>query len=147
MLLRGIETILFHPDWGIYDMAVGSQIISAFSGPADNTSFDLITHKPNKNINTMRLNAKEQHLNTLYERVKKLRISKSIDQLESIFNEMIDDFPDEWLLSLEIFELATENSLEWSKKIQQHLESIKKSNPKKKTLIDDGLILISETIT
>ena len=40
------ETILFQPEWGIYDMAVGKKVISAFSGPADVNSFDLISHVP-----------------------------------------------------------------------------------------------------
>jgi len=33
------ETVLFQPEWGIYDMAVGKKIVSAFSGPADSNSF------------------------------------------------------------------------------------------------------------
>jgi phenylalanine-4-hydroxylase len=40
------NTILFKPEWGIYDMAVGKKIISAFSGPADINSFDMTTHIP-----------------------------------------------------------------------------------------------------
>jgi phenylalanine-4-hydroxylase len=31
--------ILFQPDWGVYDMAVGNKITSAYSGCADNSSF------------------------------------------------------------------------------------------------------------
>jgi phenylalanine-4-hydroxylase len=41
------DTILFKPEWGKYDMAVGKKVVSAFSGPADCKSFDLITHLPN----------------------------------------------------------------------------------------------------
>src|SRR5690606_29437015 len=40
------DTILFQPEWGTYDMAVGKKIVSAFSGPADINSFDMITHIP-----------------------------------------------------------------------------------------------------
>ena len=32
---------LFKPEWGIYDMAVGEKIISAFAGPADPDAFEL----------------------------------------------------------------------------------------------------------
>ena len=40
------DTVLFRPEWGIYDMAVGKKVISAFSGPADVNSFDMINHVP-----------------------------------------------------------------------------------------------------
>ncbi len=33
--------ILYQPTWGIYDMAVGSRIVSCFSGPADPIAFGL----------------------------------------------------------------------------------------------------------
>jgi phenylalanine-4-hydroxylase len=36
------KTVLFQPEWGVYDMAVGKKVTSAFSGPADVNSFDLI---------------------------------------------------------------------------------------------------------
>ena len=38
--------VLFQPEWGKFDMAVGKEVISAFAGPADWHSFDMITHKP-----------------------------------------------------------------------------------------------------
>ncbi len=34
------DEVLFHPDWGIYDMAIGTDVISAYAGPADVTSFE-----------------------------------------------------------------------------------------------------------
>ena len=40
------DTILFQPEWGIYDMAVGKEICSAYAGPADANSFDMINHVP-----------------------------------------------------------------------------------------------------
>ena len=32
------EEILFKPEWGIYDMAVGKEVVSVFAGPADDLS-------------------------------------------------------------------------------------------------------------
>ncbi|MCP2025824.1 hypothetical protein L1276_000964 [Flavobacterium sp. HSC-32F16] len=34
------KTILFQPDLGNYDIAIGKKAVSAFSGPADVNSFD-----------------------------------------------------------------------------------------------------------
>ena len=33
------NTVLFHPSWGIYDMAVGKEIVSGYAGPASVKSF------------------------------------------------------------------------------------------------------------
>ena len=33
--VKHYDEVLFHPDWGIYDMAIGKSIVSAFAGPAD----------------------------------------------------------------------------------------------------------------
>ena len=36
------DQILFNPEWGIYDMAIGKELVSAYSGPADVDSFENI---------------------------------------------------------------------------------------------------------
>ncbi len=139
------ETILFHPDWGIYDMAVGNKIVSAFSGPADVKSFDLIDHVPSEKTHKIQLGNKEQQLNELYFKTKQLRDSKSIEGLETIFNELVQNFPDEWLLPLEILELAISYSLPWVDKIEAHINQVKTHNPDKAHLVDDGIELLSIT--
>ncbi|APD07014.1 phenylalanine 4-monooxygenase [Flavobacteriaceae bacterium UJ101] len=138
-------TILFHPDWGIYDMAVGNKIVSAFSGPADVKSFDLIDHVPSEKTHKIQLGNKEQQLNELYFKTKQLRDSKSIEGLETIFNELVQNFPDEWLLPLEILELAISYSLPWVDKIEAHINQVKTHNPDKAHLVDDGIELLSIT--
>ena len=34
------DRILFKPEWGIYDMAIGKEVISGYAGPADVNSFE-----------------------------------------------------------------------------------------------------------
>ena len=34
---RGLT--LFHPEWGVFDMAVGNQVVSVFGGPADRQAY------------------------------------------------------------------------------------------------------------
>jgi phenylalanine-4-hydroxylase len=44
--VRYQDKVLFEPGWGVYDMAVGSEIISGFSGPADPNAFGLSYEAP-----------------------------------------------------------------------------------------------------
>ena len=49
----------------------------------------------------------------------------------------------DWLLSLELYELAKQNKMEsFTSEIRQHLEKLKISRPKIAHLIEDGLELI-----
>ncbi len=43
------DKVLFTPDMGIYHMAVGKEVVSVFSGPADNGSFNRIIKQPYSN--------------------------------------------------------------------------------------------------
>lgn len=101
------DEILFKPEWGIYDMAVGSEIISAYAGPADADSFDQITHVPSEKMHERKLTDKLKKLHALYGEVREMRIENNInqDRLFTIFNEVKASFPKEWLIHLEIYEL------------------------------------------
>ena len=35
------DKVLFHPDWGVYDLAVGKEVVAAYSGVADPDRFPL----------------------------------------------------------------------------------------------------------
>ena len=54
-----------------------------------------------------------------------------------IFETLKRDYPSDWLLSLEIYELIKEEV------ILQHLISLKDTRPKVAHLIDNGIVLIN----
>lgn len=137
------DTILFHPDWGIYDMAVGKEIVAAFSGPADVTSFDLINHVPSEKTHKVHLGTKEQQLNALYQKVKELREANSIEGLRALFDELVKNFPNDWLLPLEFLELSVQHNLLWVDEIKQHIEQVKKNNPNQAHLLEEGVGLFT----
>jgi phenylalanine-4-hydroxylase len=142
------DTVLFQPEWGIYDMAVGKKVISAFSGPADVRSFDMITHIPSsKTIKTIKTPERIE-LESLYQNLRDIREGKSTNlSLESIFEKLTTNHSKDWLLCIEILELAhSKNNILASKVISQ-LESLKISRPKVANLIHDGLELILEKET
>ena len=139
------ETILFQPEWGIYDMAVGKKVISAFSGPADVHSFDMITHIPSSKTIKSKKTPEREELEDLYQNVRTIREGKSTNlSLENTFEKVIQDHPKDWLLSVEILELIHAKNTVLASKIISHLEDLKNSRPEVKKLISNGLELIFE---
>jgi phenylalanine-4-hydroxylase len=140
------DSILFSPEWGNYDMAVGKKIVSAFSGPADVSSFDLITHNvSSQTIKASKTELKSQ-LESWYQKLRDYRENKinSLDLMQ-LLKDLKTTYPTDWLLSLEIAELAKNNNdiLAYNK-AEEHLMSIQNQKPKLHKLIKDGLLLIQE---
>jgi phenylalanine-4-hydroxylase len=140
------ETVLFAPEWGIYDMAVGKKIISAFSGPADVSSFDMITHVPTSQTIKQKKSSKREELENLYLNIRKLREGKPAEiTLKEAFGAVTANHENDWLLSVEIAELAKkENHSDLIDKVLNHLEKVKTKRPEIAHLIDGGLALIFE---
>jgi phenylalanine-4-hydroxylase len=143
------ETVLFAPEWGIYDMAVGKKITSAFSGPADVSSFDMITHVPSSHTIKQKKSSKREELENLYLNIRKLREGKSAEiTLKEAFGAVTANHENDWLLSVEIAELAKkENHSDLIDKVLNHLEKVKTKRPEIAHLIDGGLDLIFEKQT
>jgi phenylalanine-4-hydroxylase len=138
------ETILFQPEWGVYDMAVGKKLVSAFSGPADANSFDLITHLPSSTTIKAKHSAERDDLETLYQTVRSIRETKDLKtSLVPIFNKLKADHANDWLLSVEIAELLKDrNEPQLLKELRIYLESLKQRRPEVAHLITGGLDLI-----
>lgn len=136
------DTILFQPEWGIYDMAVGKKVVAAFSGPADINSFDMISHVPTTKTIKAKKTDERIALEKLYAQVRDIRTNKSFDHVESILDDLIKNHPTDWLLSLEIVELAKINSLPFYEKAMHHLLEVKNNRPEIAHLITNGLNLL-----
>lgn len=138
--------VLFRPEWGIYDMAVGKKIVSAFSGPADASSFDLITHVPSSKTIKATKSAAREELEGLYREVRIIREENTgIETIEKIFRTVKDNHPKDWLLSVELAELLHKNGMEPLKQeVLVHLEKLKVQRPEVAHLIEGGLELIFE---
>lgn len=138
------DTVLFQPEWGTYDMAVGKKVVSAFSGPADVNSFDLITHVPSSQTIKAKKSAERQELEGFYQNVRDIRGGATGD-LEAIFTKVKESHPNDWLLSVEIAELLHKNKQEeLLNKVVLHLDEVKKKRPEVAHLVDGGLELIFE---
>ena len=134
--------ILFNPDWGIYDMAVGKNVVSVFAGPADDNSFENTRKKPKTTSALINYSKEELELHSLYGEVRSIRDSKVCDilKIEPIYNNIKLNFPNEWLILLEIYEIVFHNS-DLKDKVLLSLMDLQK-NEKYSNLITNGLRLI-----
>jgi phenylalanine-4-hydroxylase len=143
------ETTLFQPEWGIYDMAVGKKVVSAFSGPADVNSFDLITHVPSSQTIKAKKSIERTELEHLYRKVRSIRENNKHDEsLKNIYHELKANHPKDWLLPLELIEiLKNRNEPELMQEVLIYIEKIKENRPEVNKLISNGLELIFEKET
>lgn len=118
------DEFLFKPEWGIYDMAVGTSIVSAYAGPADATSFDQITHVPTEKMHERTVSVSLKNLHELYKDVRDMRLKNQVneEQLQAVLAEIKANYKDEWLLPLEMFEL-TQNET-FKEELLSHLKSL-----------------------
>ncbi|WP_299016336.1 aromatic amino acid hydroxylase [uncultured Polaribacter sp.] len=134
--------ILFKPEWGVFDMAVGKEVVSAYSNAADVNSFLDKSEVSKTKTHKIKYSEKEKVLYNLYDQTRQLRESNIVveKKLENVFNQLTTTFPKDWLLTLELYELAKKYNFSLKNDILQHLE-ILKSNKSYTKLIENGLAL------
>ena len=138
------ETILFQPEWGNYDMAIGKKVISAFSGPADVNSFDLINIVPSTKTIKAKHTEERDELEVLYATVRNIRNNKdSKSELKSVFEKVKSNHPNDWLLNIEIAELLKDSDeKQLLQEVLVYLDQLKERRPEIAHLISGGLDLI-----
>ncbi len=137
------DEILFTPEQGAFDMAIGKEVVSAFAGAADYNSFPNLYHKSSTESIRPVKGAERLALEALYGRLRKARegeapIADSF--LRKAFAAVKENHPQDWLLSLEILELAASDEL--IKDITAYLEKLMKDRPEIQHLIQDGISLL-----
>lgn len=137
------ETILFQPEWGNYDMAIGKKVVSAFSGPADVNSFDLINNVPKTTTIKAKHTDERDDLEVLYQTVRMIRENKdSKAELQLVFNKLKNNHPNDWLLAVEIAELLIDSLTPLLHEVIVYLSQLKERRPEVAHLIAGGLDLI-----
>lgn len=139
------EVILVEPN---YSMAVGERIVSAFAGPADVEAFQPTVLVPHEKMHKITYSQKDLRLHDLYRKVRTARNEQQlISELDSVWRTALYDFPDDWLLSLEILEILSANSgyEQLSADIHNYLYQQKKKKPHLENLISNGLRLLNLT--
>lgn len=144
------DEVLFHPDWGIYDMAIGKSIVSAYAGPADFNSFDMITHQLEPGNKREIISPDKQKLLDMYTRIREMRQNSALlseEKLNQIFETLKSDYPDEWLLPVEIFEIAHSNKFKIENPVKNYLKEIAANRSDIAHLITDGITLAENPVS
>jgi len=165
------DKVLFDPSWGKFDMALGEKIISAYSGPADAEAFQLSYKVPEETTHKIVYSDRDKKLHKLYQQVRDIRNSEAVEvdepesdirgdqkqpdgndtlrRLHDIWSVIKTDYPEEWLIMIELVELLSILQIEESlyEEIRANLDSLKQRKPSLKKLIDDGLNLLTGPYT
>lgn len=140
------DKVLFDPSWGIYDMACGDQVVSVFGGAPDRSTYfaEVGVRTPAGKAKT-NLTEKNKDLCELYSQVRKMREEKSAGEasLTEIQSKVEKHYPTDWLLTMEIYELAEKNNFkDVSQKSFSRLIALQDSkvslNSETKSLIERG---------
>jgi phenylalanine-4-hydroxylase len=142
--------VLFKPEWGTYDMAVGERIVSVFNGAADKDAYEEITHISKQQTRHHVYNDKTLELHHIYAKVRAIREgSEDTNALPSLFETLKKNHRHDWLAPLEILEIVHHNDIlpAFKKEVEIYLE-LKSANEKDHTkLINDGLHVIANPVS
>jgi phenylalanine-4-hydroxylase len=140
------DQVLFQPEWGIYDMAIGKELVSAYAGPADVNSFEEIGQVSKTKTHKIQYSEEKIALYDLYAEVRNYREQGTItsSEIQRIFNRLKTEFTNDWLLSLELYELAVMKDFDIQDDLLSYLEAMKEKEAFKK-LIENGLKIIRKS--
>ncbi len=145
------DTILFRPEWGSFDMGIGATIASVYGGPPDRESFGHTADFEAKRVPAKSYSDAELRKFGLYQMLRDTRerdaaaperLATALDRnLETIEREA----PQEWLLKLEMLELAERlpSTPHWKARVRGELEELARQNPDLQAPIEDGLNLVT----
>lgn len=142
--------VLFKPDWGIYDMAIGERIVSVFNGAADKDAYEELSHISKQQTRQHMYDDKTLALHQIYAKIRAIREGlENTDALPDLFNTLKKNYRQDWLAVLEILEIIHHKNIfpVLKKDISIYLE-LKSANEKDHTkLINDGLHVIANPVS
>ena len=140
--------VLFDPSWGTYDMVLGTEVNSVFGGAADRLAYGETDDFVAKRVPLPKYSEKELKLHRQYQSLRDLREKNEAagaveSGLTEILNRQDQDFPEDWLLRLEAYELIAKKnpSSPLKARVEKDLQKISKLSEKTASLIQDGLTL------
>jgi phenylalanine-4-hydroxylase len=136
---------LFKPEWGLYDIVLANTVTSVFGGPADRIAYGETDDFVASRVATPTYTPEQLKLFAFYQKVRDLRQApeKQISQIEELFEQTKVQYPEEWLLFVELLEMTLKISDNdaLAKKIERTLNSLSEKNSKTRDLISEGIKL------
>jgi len=139
---------LYKPEWGPCDLAMGASVVSVFGGPADRKNYLAKTGGFKQSPMPPKCNLTEENrgLNVLYAEIRKLREAGkgALEDLARVEAALEKDYRSDWLLRLEILELAELRglTLPFESRLRERLEAIRGLSADRNELITRGLALL-----
>lgn len=137
--------ILFSPDWGVYDMAVGDEIVSVFGGTADREEDEAALQVSELKTTTPLYTEKDLDYQSLFQSVREVREGHSgYERLPNLLQALEERYPDDWLCRLEILEILEDHRMEPTLclDIRRALSNLKADYPSLDKRISNGLGII-----
>lgn len=147
--VHGFGKNLFQPDWGSFDMLVGEKVSSVFGGPADRPSFGETDDFVARKVPQKTLSEADRQKIMAYQMIRDLRDGKlqmDDSQVQALLSLHQRTFPNDWLLSMEVFEISKARS-SFSKAQTQaftHLERVMASSEKLRSIIQEGIQIAAQ---
>jgi phenylalanine-4-hydroxylase len=92
--------VLFDPSWGVFDMAVGTEVVSVAGGAADKTRYPLFdAPSETKSATTV----SDTALMSAYDEIAQITAS-NLPEREAAWREYLARWPEEWLLREEMLQ-------------------------------------------
>ena len=148
------DKLLFDPSWGVFDMGVGTHVTSVFGGPADRRAYGETDDFVAKVIPRKEFSPLMKYKHELYQAVRTFRekmatwsasttvTEKAVagEQLEQIYSKVEADLPHDWLLRLEILELAQQLPTDsWRPRVENDLKNMSEADAQVADRIADGV--------
>ncbi len=143
--------VLFDPAWGVFDLAIGTHVVSVYGGPADRDSYGDTSDFVALRVPERKYSETEKRMFKNYSQLRALRDQKLegeplLKELEQLL-ELHGEFTSDWLFLVEAYELiiargqAIPRSLDLKMSIESKLQKISKNHPETKSVAEDGLKL------
>lgn len=140
------DRVLFEPAWGTFDMAIGSIVTSVFGGAADRGAYGETEDFVAARVPQRKYTAEEKLYHSQYAAVraireKGLRTEELLNALKPVLDIHDREFPKDWLLRLEAYELAHNRApgSDLQKQLLTTLQSLASTDTKLTSMIQDGL--------
>lgn len=138
------QELLFQPDWGIFDMAIGSEVSSVFGGPADRSCYPEALDFSARRVPQHNWSATEKQKFSAYQQLADWRKGAPFkpEAFLKLIQQMQKTHPQEWLFFLDAYELG-KNHASLNKTCSEQLQQVQRNRPEVQSLIDEGLSLIA----
>lgn len=141
---------LFKPEWGMYDMAIGDDVISVYGGSADKEKFNIYEVLTEQRTGENSWDQTTKKLFNWYQQIREFRQGLPIessrspegsvtDSIRILLNDILCGAKQEWLLLFESLELAQMAQLEIDGFVKQLELLMDDENEQLKCLIGCGL--------